>query len=100
MIVAALVVILTLTVVGGTYYAVTLPHDNNPGPEPTPTALPSASPQTSSSPTATSIVSITPSPSTTTSVGYRETDNDPRRNFDFDNRANGLRRRRLHNRKI
>ena len=72
MIVAALVIVLAIAVAGGAYYAVTLPHDNNPGPEPSPTALPSASPQTSSSPTATSIATITPSPSGTTSVGYRD----------------------------
>lgn len=66
MIVAALVIVLAIAVAGGAYYAVTLPHDNNPGPEPSPTTLPS------SSLTATSIATITPSPSGTTSVGYRD----------------------------
>lgn len=66
MIVAALVIVLAIAVAGGAYHAVTLPHDNNPGPEPSPTTLPS------SSPTATSIATITPSPSGTTSVGYRD----------------------------
>jgi hypothetical protein len=66
MIVAALVIALAIAVAGGVYYAMTLPHDNNPGPEPSPTMLPS------SSPTATYIATVTPSPSGTTTVGYRD----------------------------
>jgi hypothetical protein len=72
MIAGIIVIVLVVAGSAGAYYAMTLPHDNNPGPEPSPTTLPSASPQTSSSPTATPIVTITPNPSVITSVGYRD----------------------------
>lgn len=38
----AVIIVIVLVVAGstGAYYAMTLPHDNNPGPEPSPTTLP------------------------------------------------------------
>jgi hypothetical protein len=71
MIAAILVIVLVVAVSAGAYYAMTLPHDNNPGPEPSPTATPSTSDQTSPSPTSTPLVTATPTPSGTASVGYR-----------------------------
>jgi len=72
MIAAIIVIALVVLASAGAYYAMTLSHDNNPGPEPTPTASPSTSPQTSPSPAPTSQVTATPTPSEQTSVGFRD----------------------------
>jgi len=72
MIVAILVIVLIVLGSAGAYYAMTLPHDNNPGPEPSPTVSPSTSPQTSPSPAPTSQVTVTPTPSGQSSTGFRD----------------------------
>jgi hypothetical protein len=71
MIAGLLVIILVALASAGAYYAMTLPHDNNPGPEPSSTVSPSTSPQTSPSPTLPSQVTTTPVPSQT-STGFRD----------------------------
>ena len=75
MLAAILVIVLVVLGSAGGYYALTLPHDNNPGPEPsptTPTTSPSTSPQTSPSPAPTSQVTTTPTPSGQASAGFRD----------------------------
>jgi hypothetical protein len=69
MIAGLLVIILVILASAGAYYAMTLPHDNNPGPEPSSTVSPSTSSQTSPSPTPQ--VTTTPIPSQT-STGFRD----------------------------
>ncbi len=72
MLAGLLVIVLVALGSAGGYYAMTLPHDNNPGPEPSSTTSPSTSPQTSPSPTHTSQVTTTPSPVRQTSAGFRD----------------------------
>jgi hypothetical protein len=71
MIAAIIVIVLVVLASAGAYYAMTLPHDNNPGPEPSSTASPSTSAQTSPSPTSTPLVTATPIQSGTAFAGYR-----------------------------
>jgi hypothetical protein len=71
MLAAVLVIVLVVAGSAGTYYTLTLPHDNNPGPEPSPTTSPSTSPQTSLAPTAIPLITATPSSTGTASAGYR-----------------------------